>query len=112
TQSPPSGRRNRSGWVGPSPQWGGNSGFGNGGFGNGALANGNFAPNGNGAFSPNHANGTMSPTNGFTNHAHANGEIASPTPQRHSRGNSIFTADAGGFGSPTFGQQPPTFGRF
>ncbi|GAB1740627.1 hypothetical protein NU219Hw_g5721t1 [Hortaea werneckii] len=112
TQSPPSGRRNRSGWVGPSPQWGGNSAFANGGFGNGALANGNFAPNGNGPFSPNHADGAMSPTNGFTNHAHANGEIASPTPQRHGRGNSIFAADAGGFGSPTFGQQPPTFGRF
>jgi len=90
TQSPPVGRGNRSGWVGPSPQWSSNGGFGAG------PAYGPFTPS---AYAGNHR---------------PNGDIASPTPQRQNHTNSLFAADAqdmGGFGSP-FGRQPPPFGQF
>jgi hypothetical protein len=67
------GRANRNGWAGPPPQWGG-------------LTNGVSSY------------GPSSFANGFNGNG-INGDVASPTPQRNSQGNSIFAGEAPGFGN-------------
>lgn len=111
-QSPPSGRGNRSGWIGPSPQWNGNGAFGNNAFSNGGFPNGytqgvqtGVTPNGSGNMTPNSSK-AFSP-NGYTNGPRTNGDIASPTPQRHSHRNSLINGE--GFGSLA---APPAFPNF
>lgn len=128
-QSPPSGRGNRSGWIGPSPQYNGNSTFVNGNLLNGAYGNGTPTTNGAGAYANGavaYANGTGAYPNGtgaypngssaympnnYINTQHSNSEIISPTPQRHSQGNNFFAAEAK-FGGPDFAPKAPTFGKF
>ncbi|TKA67203.1 hypothetical protein B0A55_09452 [Friedmanniomyces simplex] len=87
---PSGGRGNRNGWAGPPSQWSGiNSNVAA--FSN----NNNFAPNGYGSYDT------------------PNGDISSPTPQRHGHSNSMFAGEPQAFTSPTFsGREPAAFNRF
>ena len=99
-QSAPAARAaNRQGWAGPPPNWSGsNSAFGG---------------------SPNGFNDPVFVANGFaTSLASNGGDIASPTPQRHSHSNSLFAADTQnihGFSNPAFAgvsRQAAPYGQF
>ncbi|KAK4894319.1 hypothetical protein LTR27_007452 [Elasticomyces elasticus] len=86
---PSGGRGNRNGWAGPPPQWGG--------------LNGNVAAFNTNGFAPNAYGGYDTP----------NGDISSPTPQRHGQHNGMFAGEPNAFTSPTFaGREPMAFNRF
>ncbi|KXL50681.1 hypothetical protein M433DRAFT_391803 [Acidomyces richmondensis BFW] len=89
-QSAPTGRGNRNGFIaaqGPPPSW----------TGNGTLAN-----------------PTFSTLNGYTGNLNgSSGEIASPSPQRHTQNHSWFSSEGPGlnnFGNSGMNGQPPHFG--